>query len=65
MPFFNRADEPPTEGRSLMAYYAKIFDLAFSDFANPGSQWVTLDRHLSSRGQHGRRIDAADVDMEE
>lgn len=41
MPFFNRADESPTEGRSLMAYYAKAFDLAFSDFANPGSQWVT------------------------
>lgn len=40
MPFFNRADEPPAEGRSLMAYYAKIFDLSFSDFANPGSQWV-------------------------
>lgn len=40
MPFFNRADEPPTEGRSLMAYYTKVFDLAFSDFANPGSQWV-------------------------
>ncbi|MCP1497836.1 monoamine oxidase [Pseudomonas migulae] len=41
MPFFNRADESPTDGRSLMAYYAKTFDLAFSDFANPGSQWVT------------------------
>ena len=41
MPFFNRADELPTDGRSLMAYYAKTFDLAFSDFANPGSQWVT------------------------
>lgn len=41
MPFFNRADESPTEGRSLMAYYAKAFDLAFSDFANPGSKWVT------------------------
>ncbi|WP_392891202.1 flavin monoamine oxidase family protein [Pseudomonas migulae] len=40
MPFFNRADEPPTEGRSLMAYYTKAFDLAFSDFPNPGSQWV-------------------------
>lgn len=40
MPFFNQADEPATEGRSLMAYYAKSFDLAFSDFANPGSQWV-------------------------
>ncbi|UWF48404.1 NAD(P)/FAD-dependent oxidoreductase [Pseudomonas sp. N3-W] len=41
MPFFNRADESPTEGRSLMAYYAKTFDLAFSDFANPASPWVT------------------------
>ncbi|MDR6605040.1 FAD-dependent oxidoreductase [Pseudomonas synxantha] len=41
MPFFNRAGESPTEGRSLMAYYAKAFDLAFSDFANPGSQWVS------------------------
>ncbi|MFW0757163.1 flavin monoamine oxidase family protein [Pseudomonas sp. H11T01] len=41
MPFFNRAGEPPTEGRSLMAYYAKEFDLSISDFPNPGSQWVT------------------------
>ncbi|MCU1760481.1 NAD(P)/FAD-dependent oxidoreductase [Pseudomonas sp. 14P_8.1_Bac3] len=41
MPFFNRADESPTEGRSLMAHYAQTFDLAFSDFANPGSQWVS------------------------
>lgn len=41
MPFFNRADEPPTEGRSLMAYYANQFELALSDFANPGSQWVS------------------------
>ena len=40
MPFFNRADEPPTAGRSLMAYYTQAFELAFSDFANPGSQWV-------------------------
>lgn len=40
MPFFNRADETPTDGRSLMAYYAKAFELSFSDFANPGSQWV-------------------------
>jgi monoamine oxidase len=40
MPFFNRSDEPPTEGRSLMAYYAKAFDLSTVDFANPGSQWV-------------------------
>lgn len=41
MPFFNRTGEPPTEGRSLMAYYAKEFDLSISDFPNPGSQWVT------------------------
>ncbi|MFY0729348.1 flavin monoamine oxidase family protein [Pseudomonas sp. NFX15] len=40
MPFFNLADEPPTEGRSLMAYYAQEFDLKHSDFANPGSPWV-------------------------
>jgi monoamine oxidase len=41
MPFFNKAGEPPTEGRSLMAYYAKEFNLSISDFPNPGSQWVT------------------------
>ena len=41
MPFFNRAGEAATEGRSLMAYYAKAFDLAHADFANPGSQWVS------------------------
>ncbi|MDO7899351.1 flavin monoamine oxidase family protein [Pseudomonas citrulli] len=40
MPFFNRVDEPVLEGRSLMAYYAKAFDLSVSDFANPGSQAV-------------------------
>lgn len=40
MPLFNREGELPTEGRSLMAYYAKTFDLSLSDFANPGSQWV-------------------------
>lgn len=32
LPFFNRENEPPKEGRSLMAYYAKAFDLALSDF---------------------------------
>ncbi|WP_458129311.1 FAD-dependent oxidoreductase [Pseudomonas sp. Z2-11] len=40
MPFFNRVDEPPTEGRSMMAYYAKAFDLSTANFANPGSEWV-------------------------
>lgn len=40
MPFFNRSDEHPNEGRSLMAYYAKKFDLLSSNFPNPGSPWV-------------------------
>ncbi|NWA89144.1 FAD-dependent oxidoreductase [Pseudomonas sp. D8002] len=41
MPFFNRSDENPTEGRSMMAYYTKAFDLVHSNFPNPGSPWVT------------------------
>lgn len=41
LPFFNRENEPPKAGRSLMAYYANEFDLAISDFPNPGSPWVT------------------------
>ncbi len=55
MPFFNRSDEHPTEGRSLMAYYAKKFNLTHTNFPNPGSPWVkstgiylregTLDTH--------------------
>lgn len=40
MPFFNRSGEQPTDGRSLMAYYAKEFELAHSNFPNPGSPWV-------------------------
>lgn len=40
MPFFNRTGEPPKDGRSLMAYYAKLFDLRISDFPNPGTPWV-------------------------
>ncbi|WP_130907943.1 MULTISPECIES: FAD-dependent oxidoreductase [unclassified Pseudomonas] len=40
MPFFNRENELPKAGRSLMAYYANEFDLAISDFPNPGSRWV-------------------------
>lgn len=40
MPFFNRSGEQPTEGRSLMAYYAKSFELAISDFPNPGTSFV-------------------------
>ncbi|WP_339528346.1 flavin monoamine oxidase family protein [Pseudomonas mucidolens] len=40
MPFFNRSDEPPHEGRSLMAYYANEFELFSTNFPNPGSPWV-------------------------
>lgn len=40
MPFFNRTGEPPKDGRSLMAYYASLFDLRISDFPNPGTPWV-------------------------
>lgn len=40
MPFFNTSNEPPKDGRSLMAYYAKAFDLHHSDFPNPGSPAV-------------------------
>ncbi|WP_085622712.1 MULTISPECIES: FAD-dependent oxidoreductase [unclassified Pseudomonas] len=40
MPFFNRTGEHPKEGRSLMAYYAKLFRLRISDFPNPGTPWV-------------------------
>ncbi|KPA88327.1 flavin monoamine oxidase family protein [Pseudomonas sp. RHF3.3-3] len=40
LPFFNRRGEPPLEGRSLQAYYTKLFQLKISDFANPGSAHV-------------------------
>lgn len=40
MPFFNKSNEQPTDGRSLMAYYAKEFELVHSDFPNPGSPAV-------------------------
>lgn len=40
MPFFNKSNEPPKEGRSLMAYYANAFELRHSDFPNPGSPAV-------------------------
>ncbi|MBA1201246.1 FAD-dependent oxidoreductase [Pseudomonas capeferrum] len=32
MPFFNRTGEAPKDGRSLMAYYAKLFELHITDF---------------------------------
>ncbi|WLH75790.1 FAD-dependent oxidoreductase [Pseudomonas fluorescens] len=40
MPFFNKSNEAPKDGRSLMAYYAKKFQLVHSDFPNPGSPAV-------------------------
>ena len=40
MPMFNRSGEPPKEGRSLLAYYCKLFDLQLSDFPNPGTPQV-------------------------
>jgi tryptophan 2-monooxygenase len=40
MPFFNTTDEEPKQGRSLMAYYASLFDLKVSDFPNPGTAAV-------------------------
>lgn len=60
MPFFNRAGEPPSEGRSLMAYYAKAFDLKHSDFANPGSPWV---RSTGIYLREGRMGDGPDPQM--
>lgn len=41
MPFFNKKDTDPLTGSSLMAYYAKQFNLNISNFPNPGTQWVT------------------------
>ena len=40
MPFFNRTGESPKDGRSLMAYYANLFELRLSNFPNPGTPWV-------------------------
>ena len=40
MPLFNRVNESPTEGRSLLAYYCMLFDLQLSDFPNPGTAHV-------------------------
>lgn len=40
MPFFNKSTEHPKDGRSLMAYYARLFELRHSDFPNPGSAAV-------------------------
>nr|WP_314530182.1 FAD-dependent oxidoreductase [uncultured Pseudomonas sp.] len=55
MPFFNRAGEPPKDGRSLMAYYASEFGLSISDFANPGSPWVASTGIYLREGSVGGR----------
>lgn len=60
MPFFNQAGEAPTAGRSLMAYYTQVFELAYSDFANPGSQWVSSTGIYLREGSMG---DAATAQM--
>lgn len=51
MPFFNRTGESPKEGRSLMAYYAKLFELRISDFPNPGTPWVNATGIYLREGQ--------------
>ncbi|CAI8761809.1 flavin monoamine oxidase family protein [Pseudomonas soli] len=51
MPFFNRSGEPPKAGRSLMAYYADLFDLRLSNFPNPGTQWVNATGIYLREGQ--------------
>lgn len=51
MPFFNRTGESPKDGRSLMAYYAKLFELRISDFPNPGTPWVNATGIYLREGQ--------------
>lgn len=51
MPFFNRTGEPPKAGRSLMAYYADLFELRISDFPNPGTPWVNATGIYLREGQ--------------
>ncbi|WAH60049.1 NAD(P)/FAD-dependent oxidoreductase [Pseudomonas silvicola] len=51
MPFFNHTGEPPKSGRSLMAYYAELFDLKISDFPNPGTPWVASTGIYLREGQ--------------
>lgn len=51
MPFFNRTGEPPKAGRSLMAYYANLFELRISDFPNTGTPWVNATGIYLREGQ--------------
>ncbi len=51
MPLFNRTGESPKDGCSLMAYYAKLFNLRLSDFPNPGTPWVNATGIYLREGQ--------------
>ncbi|MDR6714806.1 tryptophan 2-monooxygenase [Pseudomonas hunanensis] len=51
MPFFNRSTEAPQDGRSLLAYYSKLFNLRISDFPNPGTPWVNATGIYLREGQ--------------
>lgn len=51
MPMFNRTGESPLAGRSLMAYYAQLFELRISDFPNPGTPWVNATGIYLREGQ--------------
>lgn len=51
MPFFNRTGEAPAQGRSLMAYYAGLYDLKTSDFPNPGTPFVRATGIYLREGQ--------------
>ncbi|MDH1576572.1 flavin monoamine oxidase family protein [Pseudomonas sp. GD03746] len=59
MPFFNRTGEPAKDGRSLMAYYANLFDLRLSDFPNPGTPWVNATGIYLREGQLDEKSDPA------
>jgi tryptophan 2-monooxygenase len=51
MPLFNKTGQPPKQGRSLMAYYAALFELRLSDFPNPGTPWVASTGIYLREGQ--------------
>ncbi len=51
IPLFSRTGEPPKDGRSLMAYYAKLFELRLSEFPNPGTPWVNATGIYLRNGQ--------------
>ncbi|BFI54926.1 Monoamine oxidase [Yersinia pseudotuberculosis] len=42
MPFFNTSEQEPKKGMSLLAHYAKIFNLDIQGFPNPGTKFTKL-----------------------